>query len=452
MVASLSELMTRPSPRAAELTWVILDIEGTTSPTAAIKTGLYEYARPRLGAWIDAHAGDPEVGAAVAQVRGAAGTEDVVALLHRWMDEDVKATPLKTLQGQIWAAGFAAGDLAADFFPDVAPALRSWTAAGLRLAVFSSGSVASQQSWFAHAADGDLSALVTAWFDTANAGPKQDPASYRRIAASLREAPARILFLSDTRAELTAAAAAGWRTVQLARPGEPGHNELGHAEPGHADDAEVVATFADVVLPAPIPPARVAAAGARIAVESARLAALGWMRGTSGNLSEVLSREPLRVAVSASGVDKGLLTAADVTVVDAAGRPVPAPGAGSRKPSAEAVLHVRIAGRTGAGAVVHVHSHSAVRAAARWPDGIVLRDLEMLKGLGRGAQDDEVRIPVIANSQDMTELADRFDRAREPRTPVIVVAGHGMYAWGADLGAARHITECADWLLAYALG
>lgn len=385
--------------------WVVLDIEGTTSPTASIKTGLYDYARR----WISSHPYDPAVLAAGG-----------LTVLSRWMDNDVKATPLKALQGQIWAAGFAAGDLTAEFFPDVAPALRAWHAAGVKLAVFSSGSVTSQRCWFA---SGGLAELIDGWFDTANAGPKQEPASYEKIAAALGERPGRILFLTDSAAEIAAARAAGWQAVGVARPGEP------HTAPDGVCDLRDAGVGTGP-------------AGGRIAAEAARLAGLGWMCGTSGNISEVISREPLRLAITASGLDKAALTAADV---------IRYPADGSRKPSAEAALHARIAGLTQADAVIHVHTLSAVAAAARWPHGIVLRDLEMLKGIGRAAHYDEVTIPVIANSQDMTELAGRFAASYDPRTPLIVVAGHGLYAWGADLTKARHVTECADWLLRYAL-
>jgi enolase-phosphatase E1 len=206
------------------MTWIVLDIEGTTSATDAVHTGLYDYARPRLRGWIEAHADDPDVRSAVAQVRADAGAttvEEVVAALHRWMDGDVKATPLKTLQGQIWAAGFAAGELTAHFFADVPPALRQWRAGGARLAVFSSGSVASQRPWFAHSDAGDLSVHVDGYFDTVNAGPKREADSYRRIAGALGAPPEDLLFLSDVPAELDAAEAAGWRTAGVARPGEP---------------------------------------------------------------------------------------------------------------------------------------------------------------------------------------------------------------------------------------
>ncbi|GAA0410763.1 enolase-phosphatase E1 [Acrocarpospora corrugata] len=199
--------------------WIVLDIEGTTSSTESVHVGLYAYARTRLGPYIDAHRDDPEVADAVRETGGET-TGETVAILHAWMDGDVKATPLKTLQGKIWADGFAAGDLTAHFFPDVPPALRDWRRRGRRLAVFSSGSVASQRPWFRHTPDGDLSALIERRFDTVNAGSKREPASYDRIAAALESPPGELLFLSDVPAELDAAAAAGWRATGVRRAGE----------------------------------------------------------------------------------------------------------------------------------------------------------------------------------------------------------------------------------------
>ena len=193
------------------------------------------------------------------------------------------------------------------------------------------------------------------------------------------------------------------------------------------------------------------AAGARLAAESARLAANGWMRGTSGNLSEVLGRSPLAVAVTSSGVDKSELSADDVVVVNRGGEVIDVAGLDPQRPSAEAGLHARIAEVTGAGAVVHVHALSAVVAAHHWPEGVVVRDVEMLKGIGRGAHDDHVTVPVIANSQDMNELGDRFVAAHRPDVPAMIVADHGLYVWGDNLLQARHHTESIEWLLSYAL-
>lgn len=192
-------------------------------------------------------------------------------------------------------------------------------------------------------------------------------------------------------------------------------------------------------------------AGARLAAEAARFNALGWMRATAGNLSQVLQRDPLLLAITASGRDKGELEANDVAVVGADGASLELSGVDTVRPSAEAGLHARVAGLTGAGAVVHVHTLNAVEAAHRWPDGVVLRDVEMLKAIGRAAHDDAVRVPVIVNSQDMIELGDRFEAAYDPGVPAVIVAGHGCYVWGADLQRARWHTEAIDWLLGYAL-
>ncbi|QFZ17045.1 acireductone synthase [Saccharothrix syringae] len=210
--------------------WVVLDIEGTLSATDQVLVTLYDYARPRLGPWIDGHPGDPAVVEAVAQVRelsGAqGGTDELVAVLHGWMDADRKATPLKTLQGLIWQEGYARGDLVAEFFPDVVPALRRWHADGVRLAVFSSGSVAGQVAFFRHTTDGDLTPLFEHHFDTVNAGPKREASSYFKIASVLGSDD--VTFYSDVPAELHAAAEAGWRTVGVARPGEPHeHSDFG---------------------------------------------------------------------------------------------------------------------------------------------------------------------------------------------------------------------------------
>jgi methylthioribulose-1-phosphate dehydratase len=185
-------------------------------------------------------------------------------------------------------------------------------------------------------------------------------------------------------------------------------------------------------------------AGAVLAAEAKRFAGMGWMRGTSGNLSLVLSRDPLRLAVTASGRDKGELASGDVVVVDVHGAAV---GAGAGKPSAEAAFHAHIAERTGAGAVVHVHTVAAVAVGGRHPGGIELEGLEMLKGIGRKASGDVVRVPVVPNSQDMGELSARFDATWEPATPALVVATHGLYAWGADALQARHHTEIVEWLM-----
>jgi enolase-phosphatase E1 len=228
---------------------VVLDIEGTTSAAGFILGDLYDYARPRLAEWIDGHAGEPEVARAVAQARTDGGlaptasTAEVVAVLKDWMDHDLKATPLKTIQGLIWADGFERGELRSHFFADVIPRLRAWHAAGIRLAVFSSGSVTSQRSWFRHAPGGDLTPLIHGYFDTVSAGPKKVESSYQTIAATLEAQPGRLLFLTDHPDELAAARRAAWQAVAVRRAGEPhqGSDFRGAPEIDSFDALEVVA-------------------------------------------------------------------------------------------------------------------------------------------------------------------------------------------------------------------
>lgn len=207
--------------------------------------------------------------------------------------------------------------------------------------------------------------------------------------------------------------------------------------------------------PAGITPETLAQAGTVLSSEAARFAGLGWMRGTSGNLSVTLTREPLHLAVTGSGLDKGELTLDDFVIVDRDGKRVEGLGGSNQRPSAEAGLHARIARVTGAGAVVHVHALAAVVAAHHWPSGLELRDLEMLKGLGHLAHDETVIIPVIDNSQDMAELGDAFEAVYLSATgevaevPVVLVAGHGMYAWGATMAQARWHAELIEWMLRF---
>jgi methylthioribulose-1-phosphate dehydratase len=182
-----------------------------------------------------------------------------------------------------------------------------------------------------------------------------------------------------------------------------------------------------------------------LALASRRLYALGWMRGTSGNVSVLDGSD---ILVTASGIDKSAVETADAVLIDVRGQALPGQ---SRRPSAEAPVHAAVIAEAGAEAVVHVHSLAAVEAAARWPQGVPLVDVEQLKGIGRGAHGDHVVVPVVANSQDMADLSSRILAARDPRVPGVIVAEHGLYAWGASLAEAIDRTESFDWLFEHAL-
>jgi len=203
---------------------ILTDIEGTTSSIAFVKDVLFPYSRERLPAFIAAHADDPKVQhwlretAREARVAESDREAIIAALLH-WIAEDRKATPLKALQGMIWREGYETGAYRAHMYPEVGAKLREWKARGLRLYVYSSGSVTAQKLFFAHSEAGDLTPLFDGYFDT-EIGGKRDAGSYSRIVSAIGDQSDRVLFLSDIRAELDAARDAGLRTTQLCRPPE----------------------------------------------------------------------------------------------------------------------------------------------------------------------------------------------------------------------------------------
>ncbi len=196
---------------------ILTDIEGTTSSIAFVADVLFPYARAHLPAYVSAH---PEVAAILAEVQ-AIEPGDPVATLLRWIDEDRKATPLKTLQGMIWDKGYREGDFTGHVYPDAAEALNRWHAAGVELYVFSSGSIAAQKLLFGYSDAGDLTPLFSGYFDTTT-GPKREAASYRAISAAMAIAPSDVLFLSDTPAEVAAAREAGMEALLIDRTSRAG--------------------------------------------------------------------------------------------------------------------------------------------------------------------------------------------------------------------------------------
>ncbi len=205
-------MRTRPS-------CIVTDLEGTTTPIAFVHQILFPYARTHLTVFIATHRDEAEVAAALAETeRLAPGRAPLDALLG-WMEEDAKVTPLKTIQGLIWRDGYQAGALQTELYPDVVPALRHWHGEGVRLAVYSSGSVGAQRLLLGHAPEGDLTGLFAEFFDTATGG-KREAASYASIARRLGVAPDAVLFLSDAEAELDAAASSGLVTCQIVRPAD----------------------------------------------------------------------------------------------------------------------------------------------------------------------------------------------------------------------------------------
>ncbi len=193
------------------ITHILSDIEGTTTAIAFVHRSLFPYAASALEDFLARHGEAPEVAAILADVPG-----DPLTTLREWMAADAKVTPLKALQGLIWAQGYADGALRGHLWPDVAAELQAWHARGLHLAIYSSGSEQAQRLLFRHSEAGNLEPLFEGFFDT-RMGAKREAPSYTRIAETWGAPPAAILFLSDVAEELDAARAAGLAICQLVR-------------------------------------------------------------------------------------------------------------------------------------------------------------------------------------------------------------------------------------------
>ena len=172
----------------------------------------------------------------------------------------------------------------------------------------------------------------------------------------------------------------------------------------------------------------------------------GWALGTSGNFSAVVREEPLTLAITSSGVDKGLLEASHIVAIDAQGRVVQ--GAGT--PSAEAMLHLAIVRSRGAGAVLHTHSiWSTILSDAATDGSLMIEGYEMLKGLdGVRTHEHRERLPVIENTQDWARAVPQLEVVlrENPAAHGFLIRRHGLYTWGNDLAEAKRQTEILEFL------
>ncbi|MCB9637781.1 MAG: acireductone synthase [Myxococcales bacterium] len=219
---------------------LLLDIEGTTTPVSFVYNVLFPFARAHAQAYLadhwetpaiqedlalfrqqaeeDAKQDIPQAKAFSAATSQAEQKDALWAYIQQMMDGDRKVTALKSLQGKIWAEGYASGALQSELFPDVSDAFIRWKAAGHTVAIYSSGSIAAQKLLFAHTPAGDLTPYIQGNFDTTS-GHKREVTSYQNIAKQLQCDPSRVLFLTDIYQEAQAAHDAGMKTAVMLRPG-----------------------------------------------------------------------------------------------------------------------------------------------------------------------------------------------------------------------------------------
>lgn len=203
---------------------IVTDIEGTTSSIEFVHKVLFPYSVKILPQYLQQHSQEPEIADIVKSIKQEIGKpeadlNEVIATLMAWIKSDRKITSLKALQGYVWEYGFNQGEFEGHIYEDAARNLKLWQQQGIKLYVFSSGSVKAQKLLFAHNQAGDLSSLFSGYFDT-NIGNKKEAQSYHNIAKEIGAEPENILFLSDVIAELDAASSANFQTVLLVREGD----------------------------------------------------------------------------------------------------------------------------------------------------------------------------------------------------------------------------------------
>jgi enolase-phosphatase E1 len=230
----------------------LMDVEGTVAPISLVTEELFPYARRNFPQFLKKSTGDARVRADLAllaaenRAERAPGVPRLPEVVHpeqvetprfrldamvylTWlMDRDRKSTALKSLQGKIWKAGFENGQLRGTLFADVPEAFQRWAKDG-KVAIYSSGSVEAQRLLFGHSTYGDLTPLISSYFDT-RTGAKSESASYQSIATELGATPAEVIFFSDVVRELDAARDAGCATRLVVREGNaPVEDTNGHS-------------------------------------------------------------------------------------------------------------------------------------------------------------------------------------------------------------------------------
>jgi len=217
---------------------VVCDIEGTTTPITFVKDKLFPYIRENVQSYLESHWENEETQADVQALRDQATTDkevdgcvsipeegeqaDVIKALVssvKWqMDLDKKTTALKSLQGHMWREAYKTKKVQGEVYDDVVPALKNWVNTGLKVYIYSSGSVEAQKLLFGYSDKGDLLDIFSGNYDT-NIGAKQEKDSYSAIASDMGVGAGEILFLTDIPAEATAANEAGMKTAVVIREG-----------------------------------------------------------------------------------------------------------------------------------------------------------------------------------------------------------------------------------------
>lgn len=228
---------------------VVTDIEGTTSSIGFVHDVLRPYALKHIGNFIREHSEERDVMRVLSRLSANTGIplhkiEDIIKLLQQWIREDSKDAELKAIEGMVWEKAYKQGLFQAHVYEDVPEVLQKWQQEERNIYVYSSGSIKSQQLFFRFSECGDLRLLFSGYFDSA-IGPKREVKSYINLAEAIALPPEKIMFLSDIKEELDAAAFAGFQTTWILRPEE---TTLDPVKAAKKSDHSVVSSFDQIKL------------------------------------------------------------------------------------------------------------------------------------------------------------------------------------------------------------
>ena len=203
----------------------LFDIEGTTTDIQFVHKVLFPYSSQHLKTYVLEHQDHPVVKKAIIDTQSTVQEEDkksidvngVIEILLFWIKSDRKHPALKEIQGLIWDSGYSRGDFKGHVYSDVKPFFEKIMSKA-QIGIYSSGSVHAQKLIFGYSEVGDLTPMISYYFDT-KVGGKREASSYTNIVRETGYAASEIHFFSDIIEEIEASLAAGMQATQVVRPG-----------------------------------------------------------------------------------------------------------------------------------------------------------------------------------------------------------------------------------------
>jgi enolase-phosphatase E1 len=239
----------------AEPKAIVLDLEGTTMSSKYFGTGYLPYVKTHTKECLKERWGAPEVMEIVDRLRRktqrdrssgvkipaiaeeGSSNDQIIGSVEKNVVEQINqkrhTSALIQIQILVGLYGYQTGELKTHVFRDVSQAFHNWKVRnGIKIYMFSSGSAVAQKLMFSCTSSGNLTDLISDFFDLEEIGKKTDCQSFRKIAANIGLKASDILFLTDNPNETRAAKRAGFRTLLVIRPANKEINDEEKAQFG----------------------------------------------------------------------------------------------------------------------------------------------------------------------------------------------------------------------------